>query len=175
MFPSLHTKILASPLVYRCFMSSPDYWPAFYAQMQLLHSFLEETALGLFTLFYCISSRDLQLLTKGCIVWYMAVFEPCGVENSTPSQHSGKYYSQRLRDVMSLSIRSASMWGHGFLYCPSCQQHCALTMGATTESWCCHKAFTHFKRCRAFMKTEVVEWLKTSKECTVRMEGTLEV
>lgn len=114
MFPSLHTKILASPFVYRCFMSSPDYQPALFTQMQLLHSCLEETALGLFsfsafTLFYCISSRDLQLLTKGCIVWYMVVFEPCGVENSTPSQHSGKYYSQRLRDVMSLSIGSASM------------------------------------------------------------------
>lgn len=63
----------------------------------------------------------------------------------------------------------------GFLYCPSCQQHCTLTMGATTESWCCRKAFTHFKRCRAFIKTEVVEWLKTSKEDTVRMEGMLEV
>lgn len=51
---------------------------------------------------------------RECIVWYMVVFVPCGVENSTPSQHSEKYYSRRLWDAMSLSIRSASMWSHGF-------------------------------------------------------------
>lgn len=63
-----------------------------------------------FTLtFIVIRVGTFNFSLRECIALYMVVFVTCGVENSTPSQHCEKYYSRRLQDAVSLSIRSAPM------------------------------------------------------------------
>lgn len=83
-------------------LSLPHYRPSLFAQMLLFTTAKENDAEVIFFIcfhfqFYCNSSKDLQPLTERvyCLV-HGRFFVPCGVENSTKSQQSEKYYSRRL-------------------------------------------------------------------------------
>ena len=179
MFPTLHTKSLATSFVYRCFMSSPDYWPAFFAQMQLLHSCLEETVLGLFscnTFFFIVfrvgtfnfSLKDVLFGTwrfLSLVEWKIA--------------HHHNTRRNITARVSEMPCHSPYVLLHG----EAMGFHIVLVVSNIAHlHWMPQqnldvvaKLSTHFKRCRTFTETEVVEWLKTSKEYTVRIEGTVEV
>lgn len=81
--------------------------------------------------FYCNSSRDLQLITEAVYCLVRDGFVPCGVENSTPSQHREILQPEILRCHVALHpfCLNVKPW---VFYCPGCQQHYAFTIGATT-------------------------------------------
>lgn len=83
-------------------------------------------------MFYCNSSRDLQLLTERVLFgtwWFL-----CLVEWKTAHHHN------TLRNITAgeskMPCRSPSVLAQceamGFFYCTCCEQHSALTIGATT-------------------------------------------